>query len=62
MRTRRSAARGASTSQSSKREQRLLSSLSTYGAYHFEFYNRVVHCIFVPAIWWCAAWFAVTSA
>ena len=39
---------------SSRREQQLLSSLSFYGAYHFEFWNRVVHCIFVPAIWWCA--------
>jgi hypothetical protein len=36
----------------SRREQQLLSSLSFYGAYHFQFWNRVVHCIFVPAIWW----------
>ena len=53
MPTRQGAAHAAAVSQLSKREQQLLSSLSTYGAYHFEFWNRVVHCIFVPAIWWC---------
>jgi hypothetical protein len=37
-----------------KREQRLLSSLSTYGAYHASPWNKIVHIVFVPAIWWCA--------
>jgi hypothetical protein len=45
-------------STSSPREQQLLSSLSFYGAYHFEFWNRVVHIVFVPAIWWYVRVFA----
>ena len=53
MRTRRGAVQ-ANAAPQSKREQRLLSSLSTYGAYHASPWNKIVHIVFVPAIWWCA--------
>lgn len=45
--------RTASQGRTSAREQRLLASLSVYGAYHYAFWNRVVHVVFVPLIWWC---------
>jgi hypothetical protein len=37
------------------RREQLLSSLSTYGAYHSNVYNKAIHVVFVPAIWWSAA-------
>jgi uncharacterized membrane protein YGL010W len=41
--------------------ERLLSSLSFYGAYHSHPGNKLVHIVFVPCIWWSAAVFGCAT-
>jgi hypothetical protein len=43
------------------RRERLLSSLSFYGAYHNHAGNKLVHIVFVPCIWWSAAVFGCAT-